>query len=86
MHTIWKYTLQPHTDLQMPEGSEILTIGTQGNDIVLWAKVNPEAPKETRTFLGFGTGHDIPDKLSLTYIGTTSFSNGNLVFHVFEKH
>lgn len=85
MHTIWKYTLQPHTELNMPKNAEILTVGTQGKDIVLWVKVNPEAPKETRTFMGFGTGHDIPDKLSLTYIGTVSFNDGSLVFHIFEQ-
>lgn len=85
MHTVWKYTLQPKIDLEIPEGAEILTVGSQGSEIVMWVKVDPGARKETRTFVGFGTGHDIPDKLPLTYIGTVSFENPALVFHIFES-
>lgn len=84
MHTIWKYTLHPKTELEMPKAAEILTVGIQGDDIVMWAKVNPEAPLETRTFLGFGTGHDLPDQIPLKYVGTTLFTGHNLVFHIFE--
>lgn len=85
MHTIWKYTLEPVTELDIPQGAEILSVASQHGQIVLWAKVDPQAPTEKRTIIGFGTGHDIPDNLNLSFIGTVMFSNGNFVFHIFEQ-
>lgn len=82
MHSIFKYKIEPIIELELPKGAEILTVGPQGSEIYLWAKVDPSAETEIRRFVGFGTGHDIPDKLDLTYIGTTFF--GSLVFHIFE--
>lgn len=82
MHSVWKYKLDPITELKMPKGAEVLTINTQGTDIFLWAKVDPEADDEVRLFRGFATGDGIPDKLNLNYIATVF--PGRLVFHVFE--
>lgn len=83
MHTIFKYKIGPVTEIELPKNAEILTVGSQGSDIFLWAKVDPQAEKETRRFVGFGTGHDIPDQLQLAFIGTVFF--GELVFHIFEE-
>lgn len=83
--TIWKFTLEPVCELQMPEGATVLSVGVQGENICLWAMVNPDAPKVTRSFVGFGTGHEVTDATCLEFIGTALLHGGSLVFHIFEK-
>lgn len=87
MSQVWKFVLGPaETKIEMPKDAEILTVATQGNmclNVCLWAKVNPDAEKEERVFMTYGTGHNIPDDINLDYVGTVQFSN--LVFHIFEK-
>lgn len=56
----------------------------QGSDICLWAAVDPQAPKVTRRFIGFGTGHTIPGELQLSFVGTAMLNGGAFVFHIFE--
>lgn len=84
MKTTWKFTLQPECSIEMPVGSEILSVREQKETICLWALVDPSAPKETRRFVAFGTGHDIPDE-SLSFVGTAHLQGGALVFHIFER-
>jgi hypothetical protein len=89
MKAVWKYTLKPVVTLDIPMGAEILTIREQGEDICLWALVDPEAEKEPRRFLVVGTGHTVPDpdegpEISLRYIGSAHLQRGSLVFHAFE--
>jgi hypothetical protein len=81
--TIWKYTLEHRIQLQMPKGAEVLTVREQGEEICLWALVDPSAEKETRQFHSFGTGHDVDD-LPMKYVGTSHLEGGALVFHTFE--
>lgn len=83
MKTIWKYTLEPRCQLQMPTGAEVLTMREQGEKICLWALVDPSAEKEPRQFYSFGTGHDIDD-LPMKYVGSSYLERGALVFHAFE--
>ena len=85
MAQVWKFVLQPEISLSMPKGAELLSVASMGDDICLWVRVNPNAEKVNRTFLGFGTGHDMPDNLQLQFVGTAHLSGGALVFHVFEK-
>ena len=89
MKAVWKYTLKPAVTLDIPVGSQILTIREQGEDICLWALVDPQAEKEPRRFLVMGTGHTVPDPdegpaLTLTYVGSAHLHGGTLVFHAFE--
>lgn len=85
--TIWKYELKT-TDVQqvyMPIGAEILTVQTQLERPCLWALVDPQAEKETRGIMIYGTGHPVPtEPYPHKYIGTYQLSDGSLVFHVFE--
>lgn len=83
MKTIWKYTLQPECTLDMPKGADVLSVREQGEDICLWALVDPSAEKEQRQFVAFGTGHDVPDR-NMKFIGTAHLHDSSLVFHVFE--
>jgi hypothetical protein len=85
MRTIFKYRLAPQIPIEMPVGAEVLCVGTQDEDIFLWASVNPDPSTvtEMRNFLVYGTGHPITPGPSI-YLGTVHMDNG-LVFHVFES-
>lgn len=82
-NSIWKYVLQPNIDIEMPVGAQILSVREQGNDICMWTLVSPDAPKEKRIFMVFGTGHDVPP-VQMKFLGTAHLQSGGLVFHVFE--
>ncbi len=83
--TIWKYTLQPEGSIEIPKDAELLTVAEQYGEICLWALVEPTAPRVERSFVSFGTGHDVPDD-NLSYVGSAQLQGGALVFHVFEKY
>lgn len=89
MQKIYKYpfnrTILPK--IQMPVGAQILDVQTQHGEPVMWALVDPEAPKEERSFQVYGTGWDIEkakEGEQRKYIGTYQMQGGALVFHLFE--
>lgn len=86
MKTIWKFPI--HTtdafELEMPRGATLLAVQTQVGDPQLWALVNPDAPRFTRAFRVFGTGHEHSDESFGAYVGTYQLLHGGLVFHVFD--
>ena len=78
---IFKYELDPTGDwIAIQEGAEILSVGVQNSNIMMWALVDPERPMIQRKFNVYGTGHKIhyPGK----FIGTVFMDN--LVFHVYD--
>lgn len=85
---IWKYTLKftsDHHNILMPDCAEILSVQNQCGDICMWVLVDPkEKGSEERSFVVYGTGHDIDRPQDLRYVGTTQHNNGVLVLHVFE--
>jgi len=81
MKTIWKFKLE--SAIEMPLGSQILSAREQGDEICIWALVDPLAEKEQREFTVYGTGHDVPDA-AMKFLGTAHLYGGNMVFHVFE--
>jgi len=87
LKTIYKYELPVKDDfvLQLPEGAEILHIGTQYNRPNLWALVDPNAPKKPIKFIGAGTGHPLPADCTLKYLGTAIMLDDRFVFHVFKE-
>ena len=82
MKTIWKFTLAPIGAVEIPVGAKLLDVQVQNNLVVLWALVDPEAPKEVRRLRINGTGWDITESLG-EYIAT--FQKDGLVFHVFDQ-
>ena len=82
--TIWKFPLTVHDEVRiaMPDGANILTVATVGEDPFLWALVDVSAPKVGRHFAIRGTGHPVGEVGD--YIGTFMLAAGALVFHVFE--
>ncbi len=83
---VYKYGLRiaDVTSLMLPVGSQILCVKTQGDQVCIWAKVDPDETQFTmRSFLIVGTGHDIP-KASIQYLDNVLLLKDNLVLHVFE--
>jgi hypothetical protein len=88
MKTIWKFevALVSPQQVPMPNGTEILTVQTQGETGCLWALVDTEADStDMRTFEVFGTGQIIHEDMGIErkYIGT--FQVRPFVWHVFER-
>ena len=82
--TVWKFALDGvDTTLTMPEGATLLSIAQQHRQIVLWARVNPDAPEETRRIHLVGTGTEVPADAG-EFIGTAVCDGGTWVFHAFE--
>lgn len=51
---------------------------------MMWALVDPEAPKAKRGFVTLGTGHKFPEAERFHFIGTFQLDEGALIFHLFE--
>ena len=84
--TIWKAVLQP-TDAQqieVPAGAELLCAREQFEQICVWFRCDPTAPKERRDIAIVGTGHAAPGNEG-RYLGTASLHGGSLILHVFER-
>lgn len=85
--TIWKTVLKA-TDVQVidvPAGAEMLCAREQHDEIAVWYRCDPGAPKSPRTIAIIGTGHPAPDVGDGHYLGTASLRGGALMFHVFEQ-
>lgn len=81
--TIWKYQLNPETILEIPQDGQILAIQVQNSAPYMWVLVNPQAPKVSRKFIAYGTGH-LFESQGTIYRGTFQLPEDGLVFHVFE--
>jgi hypothetical protein len=82
--SIWQFPFK--TDdivrIEMPEGTEVLSVQVQNSTPCMWALVNPESPFEMRTFVIYGTGEPIEDPGYLgNHLGSYQLSG---VYHIFE--
>lgn len=90
MRIVYKYVLFPATPcvVQMPEGAEIIHVGSQNGGPVLWALIDDRALLEDRSFFVFGTGQSFMMYEELRHIGScqapADWPGGELVWHVFE--
>ncbi len=82
---IWKFTLRPIIEIEMPEGAQVLSVHEQNGEVCMWAQVRTENPTVKRKFFTFGTGHILPDNKRLKYVGTALLIDEALVLHVFEE-
>lgn len=84
MKTVWKYPLPdgPWSDIAMPRGARILSVGLQDSNGVLWVEADPAVPFETRTFATYLTGDTLADKPHI-YLATLQYPTG-FVLHVYE--
>ncbi len=86
MLTIYKHELEERDTsvLYLPEQSEILKVGRQGDKIYLWIKSNTDNVRVPTTIRIFGTGHLLPPEADLTYLDTIVMSS--FVWHVFKEN
>ena len=70
--------------LELPVGSQILSVQYQRAELVLWAVIDLEVHEmQTRKFRVFGTGMKMPNKsVVLSFIAT--LQDDYLVWHIFE--
>lgn len=86
---IFKYPLvHGVNDVRLPAGARVLSVGAQGEQVVLWALVSAaEHPARSRTFRVAMTGEvfelPIERPQSNEFVGTCTTQQG-FVFHVFE--
>lgn len=86
MKQVWKFILDPKdSTVEMPEGAKPLHVAGQGENICLWAEVDPANKKVKRVFELFGTGHVIGNAFARGYVGTAHIYGDSLVFHVYER-
>lgn len=94
---IWKFPISLETlsatsepIVELPTGARVISAQAQGNDLCLWAIVDPTQEKRARQFSIYGTGHPVigfshPIIKERNFIGTVQFYDGTLVLHVFEN-
>ena len=86
----YKLNMAGITELQMPEGAEILSVSSQYDGIVLWAEHTVfETPlMENRKFFCASTGHvyDFSKYDDYWFVGTVQMGavSGYFVAHVYE--
>ena len=93
MITIHKFPLEVMDEqrVRLPIDSEILCVQTQGKGFqerpCLWVQLDTDNQEnqEDRTIAMRGTGHDLKEAAEAEYVGTFQLSNGELVFHVFDR-
>jgi len=92
MRVVYKYPIWPGSPavVDIPAGAEIVHVGEQNSQPVLWALVDDAAPPEPREFWVYGTGHPISQPDQLVHLGTVqvppnAYLLQELVWHVFEK-
>lgn len=86
---IWKFPLSGPllNRVPMPQGAEILSVQYQESEgaIVLWARVNIDAPNTARAFYVAPTGAPLPTAHpNWRFIGTVQI--GSTVWHVFDTN
>jgi hypothetical protein len=81
---IFKYVIEliERQVIAMPEGAQVRSVQMQHGQIVMWAQVDPDVPKEDRTFAVVGTGHVEIDPDGMEYV--ESVQDGSFVWHIFE--
>ena len=81
--TVHKYVIPPNNQgVIMYNHAEVLSVGSQGSDVVIWVKENPDNVQVVRNIMGVMTG-DMVDPAH-KYHGTVQLPNG-IVVHVFER-
>jgi hypothetical protein len=86
--SIWKFPvpLAGKVRIEMPKDAKVLFAAVQHGQPQIWAEIDTEAPKETRTFFSFGTGWELPiDKPLGRYVGSFIVDNGAIVQHCYEQ-
>ena len=89
--TIWKYPLeiQEEQTVEVPYGSQLLSLMGQNDLPVLYVLVNPYTKvKEVWHFSLWATGQKIGDEMLRTsiFVGTVSTYEGRLIWHLWRNN
>jgi len=84
--SVWKFPVRVTDEavIEIPEGAHILSVGVQGDQLCVWAHVDPDARLVRRSILMAGTGHRREDLVWSDFVGTVQMLDGQFVFHVFD--
>ena len=82
--TIWKQELRITDEqfVEIPKGSELLTVQIQNGNPQLWFKCDPNAHRIFERIRIYGTGNPI-SSVDEQYLATFQIADDQLVFHVF---
>mgnify|MGYP007100133200 CR=1 FL=1 len=70
----------------LPPSAEILDIGVQDGEIVLWYSFDPEEEhSEHHYFSVVGTGWDVPSDSGKFWTHMKTVQNGAYVWHIYKK-
>ena len=95
MTTIWKYEIpiEDKFSIDMPKHAKVLSFQCQKGVPTIWCLVASDDKIEKKEFRLYGTGHDLIDKnrdalrnIYWDFVGTIQMFDGDLVYHLFEKH
>jgi len=83
MRVIYKYPLEiiGEQKISLPEDFDVLKIGEQRGNLMLWASGDNTLPDISVTLYIIGTGHPMPEGV-LSHMDSVLMSNG-LVWHVY---
>ena len=83
--SVWKFPIKIEDEFHcdLPLGSKILHVDTQGGEAFIWCLVDPAATVRPVKFLLRGTGHPFKEGVALECRHVGTFQNGALVFHLF---
>lgn len=71
--------------IQVPIGTEILSVQMQHDQPCMWALVDPEAKLFNIRILCYGTGWEVQDHVTgLNYLGTVQIDEGHEIYHFFR--
>jgi hypothetical protein len=87
MRVVHKFKLPaPTSVIEMDPTGIVRRVGAQGDDLFVWAEVDPNAKKEPRVFHVYGTGFPVVD--GDEYLGTAVMKGAlgsELVWHAYER-
>ena len=88
MRQIWKFPVDfGKFTIKSPPICKYLDVQIQKDKPYLWVMVDINGDFEEYNFVVYGTGHSIPDAISIQkHIGTFQMGDGNLIWHLFTDN
>lgn len=82
--TVWKFQIAEDylTTLELPSGAQPLTAQVQDGDIQMWARLDPDQPRETWKFFLLPTGGTLFPGAH-HYLATVQLYGGRIAAHIF---
>ena len=87
MKTIYKQRLEIYDrqKVMIQQDFRVLHLGEQDGHACMWFECTADAPMKEIEVLCFGTGHPMPDRLDLRYIGTVATCDGRGIWHFYLR-